>query len=139
MDGTFSGVGGASAYINRIGTAVPANDVHQAFVDFANSLLPEPRARRLFARMADRAGIAHRYSHLRPNPPGGPSLDEAGFYRRGAFPSTSERMRAYEREATPLALQAIDALAIEPAEVTHLIVASCTGFSAPGLDQVIQR
>src|SRR6201989_1445568 len=139
MDGSLHSLTAASAYINRIGTAVPPNDVHQAFIDFADSLLPDARARRLFARMADRSGIAHRYSHLRPSPPGAPSLDDTGFYRRGAFPGTSERMRAYEREATALALQAIGSLAIEPSEITHLIVASCTGFSAPGLDQIIQR
>src|SRR3954452_15999659 len=111
MDGIFSG-SAAAAYVNRIGTAVPPNDVHQAFIDFANSLLPDPRMRRLFGRMADRAGIAHRDSHLRPDAAGAPSLDDTGFYRRGAFPGTSERMRAYERDATALALQAVDALVI---------------------------
>jgi predicted naringenin-chalcone synthase len=139
MDGSASGrLGAATAYINRIGTAVPPNDVHQAFIDFAESLLPDLRSRRLFARMADRAGIAHRYSHLRPNPPNAPSLDESGLYRRGAFPSTQARMRLYEQQATGLALQAIAAAAVDPAEITHLLVASCTGFTAPGLDQLIQ-
>src|SRR3954452_25056006 len=139
MDGSLPGrLGAATAYINRIGTAVPPNDVHQAFIDFAESLLPDARARRLFARMAERAGIAHRYSHLRPDAPNAPSLDDTGFYRRGAFPSTQARMRLYEEQATALALRAIHALGIDPAAVTHLIVASCTGFSAPGLDQLIQ-
>ena len=139
MDGSLSSrLHAATAYINRIGTAVPPNDVHQAFIDFAGSLLPDVRSRRLFGRMAERAAITHRYSHLRPNPPDTPSLDETGFYRRGAFPGTAARMRLYEQQATGLALQAIDALAIDPADITHLIVASCTGFSAPGLDQLIQ-
>ena len=40
-------------------------------------------------------------------------------------------------EATGLAMRAIDRLAIDPAEITHLIVASCTGFTAPGLDQAV--
>ncbi|MBV8915694.1 MAG: type III polyketide synthase [Acetobacteraceae bacterium] len=139
MERSLSGpLGAPGAYINRIGTAVPPNDVHQAFIDFAQSLLPDRRTRQLFGRMAERAGIAHRYSHLRPNPPHAPCLDDSGFYRRGAFPGTAARMRLYEELATGLALQAIDGLAIEPAEITHLIVASCTGFSAPGLDQMIQ-
>jgi predicted naringenin-chalcone synthase len=137
MDGSFSGQSPAvTAHINRIGTALPPHDVHQAFIEFAESLLPD-KPRRLFARMAERAGIRHRYSHLRPNPAGSPSLDDTGFYRRGAFPGTADRMRAYEAQATGLALQAIDALALDPADVTHIIVASCTGFSAPGLDQLI--
>src|SRR3954470_24397681 len=97
MDGSFPGrLGAATAYINRIGTAVPPNDVHQAFIDFAESLLPDARTRRLFGRMAERAGITHRYSHLSPNPPNAPSLDVTGFYRRGAFPGTAARMRFYE-------------------------------------------
>ncbi|GAC1345387.1 MAG: type III polyketide synthase [Acetobacteraceae bacterium] len=126
-----------TAYINRVGTAVPPNDVHQAFVDFAGELLPDARSRRLFARMADRAGIRHRYSHLRPNPPGHPALDDTGFYNRGSFPSTAQRMRVYEQQATGLALRAIEAAEVEPDAITHLIVASCTGFTAPGLDQLI--
>src|SRR4051794_25371320 len=136
MDGSLPGrLGAATAYINRIGTAVPPNDVHQAFIDFAESLLPDARTRRLFARMAERSGITHRYSHLRPDAANAPSLDDAGFYRRGAFPGTGARMLAYEEQATALALQAIERLAIDPVAITHLIVASCTGFSAPGLDQ----
>ncbi len=104
MDGSLRGApSAATAFVNRIGTAVPPNDVHQAFIDFADSLIADQRARRLFARMADRAGIRHRYSHLRPNPPGAPALDDTGFYRRGAFPGTAERMRAYEAQATELA------------------------------------
>ena len=137
MDGSFSAsLPAVTAHINRIGTAIPCHDVHQAFIDFAGTLLPD-KARRLFARMADRAGIHHRFSHLRPNPPGSVSLDDTDFYRRGAFPSTAERMRAYEAQATGLALSAVERLAPEPSEITHLIVASCTGFSAPSLDQLI--
>jgi predicted naringenin-chalcone synthase len=122
-----------TAHINRIATATPANDVHQAFIDFARATLLDPRARRLFDRMADRSGVAHRFSHLVPAGDDGPSLDDGGFYRRGGFPSTAERMRAYERHATDLAAQAVEKL--DPGPITHLIVASCTGFTAPGIDQ----
>lgn len=127
----------ATAHINRIATAVPPHDVHDAFIAFARTLLPDARSRALFARMADRAGIEHRFSHLRPDRSGADSVDDGGFYRRGAFPGTAERMRAYEAQATRLALRAIDGLALDPAEITHIVVASCTGFSAPGLDQLI--
>jgi predicted naringenin-chalcone synthase len=51
-------------------------------------------------------------------------------------------MVLYESQALALALRAIDALGIadEYARVTHLIVASCTGFTAPGLDlQLAER
>ena len=57
------------------------------------------------------------------------------------MPPTSERMAAYAREAPELALAAIDDLRRRDdlGEVTHLVVASCTGFVAPGIDQVIAR
>ena len=130
MDGGFSAPSrGQTAFINRIGTAVPDHDVHQAFIDFAESLLPE-RTRRVFGRMAERAGIEHRYSCLTPSAGGSFALDDDGFYTRGAFPSTGARMRAYETQATGLALRAIERLEIDPARITHLIVASCTGFTA---------
>ncbi len=140
MDGGFNGIPAAPAFLNRIGTAVPAHDVHQAFLDFAGTLLA-PRQRRLFDRMAERSGIEHRYSCLRPSTEGGASgcfaIDDVGFYTRGNFPSTGARMRAYEAAATELAIAAIGNAGIDPAEITHFIVASCTGFSAPGLDQLV--
>jgi predicted naringenin-chalcone synthase len=123
------------AYINRIGCAVPAHDVHRKFVDFAPRLLADERARRLFARMAERSHVEHRYSCLAPS--ADPDrVDGDGFYRPGAFPDTAQRMARYDREALPLALSAVGDLGDDAAldGVTHLIVASCTGFVAPGLD-----
>ena len=43
-----------SAFVNRIGTAVPDHDVHQTFIDFADQMLPDDRSRRVFRRMAQR-------------------------------------------------------------------------------------
>lgn len=126
----------ARAYINRIGRAVPAHDVHRKFVTFAPTLLADERARRLFARMAERSQIEHRYSCLAPSA-AADEVDDGGFYRRGAFPDTAARMSRYDREALPLALSAVRDLALSEPErsgITHLIVASCTGFVAPGLD-----
>jgi predicted naringenin-chalcone synthase len=50
-------------------------------------------------------------------------------------------MALYREAARTLALQAIAALdiAADRGSVTHLIVASCTGFTAPGLDFDIMR
>jgi len=129
------------AFINRIGRAVPAHDVHRKFVDFAPRLLADERARRLFARMADRSHIEHRYSCLAPS--GEPDLvDCEGFYARGAFPDTARRMARYERDSLPLALAAVGDLRLgdgERSAITHLVVASCTGFVAPGLDLQLAR
>ncbi len=126
----------ATAYLNRIGTAVPPHDVHDAFVRFVEGFLPERREQLLFKRMVSRADIEHRYSHFAPDPDVGG--DTEGFYRRGRFPGTAARMARYERYAPELACEAIDALGhIDRAAITHIVVASCTGFIAPGLDQVI--
>lgn len=124
-------------HINRIGTAVPDNDVHAAFVTFARTLLDTDRARQVFDRMAERSGITHRYSVLRPGEPGADQVDADGLYNRGRFPSTALRMQRYEAHATELALAAIAELAEDPKSFTHIVVASCTGFTAPGLDQKI--
>ncbi len=122
-------------HVNRIATAVPANDVHDAFIGFARDTLTNPRHRKLFDRMAERSGVEHRFSHLVPAEGGGAALDEGGFYSRGAFPTTAARMRMYERHATDLAVEAVERLG--PGAVTHVVVASCTGFTAPGLDQLL--
>ncbi|MCA3255817.1 MAG: type III polyketide synthase [Alphaproteobacteria bacterium] len=126
----------ATAHINRIGTAVPPNDVHEAFVGFVDGFIPERREKLIFKRMVGRADIAHRYSFFQPSDTG--DADSEGFYVRGRFPSTAARMARYEQHAPDLAVRAIDALGdIDRSGITHLIVSSCTGFIAPGLDQMI--
>ncbi|MGI4977081.1 MAG: type III polyketide synthase [Janthinobacterium lividum] len=126
-------------HLNRVATAVPPHDVHEAFVALARTLLPDERARTVFERMAERSGIAHRFAVLQAGRLDAGEVDTAGFYRRGAFPSTAARMRLYEEAAPALACEAVAGLHLDPAEVTHLVVASCTGFSAPGLDLQIAR
>lgn len=122
-------------FINRIATAVPAHDVHQKFVAYAPTLLADERARLLFRRMAERSQIEHRYSCL-PADVDPQALDGRGFYVRGRFPNTQARMALYKEEALPLAARAVEGLAMADVtqEISHLIVASCTGFYAPGLD-----
>jgi predicted naringenin-chalcone synthase len=136
-------------YLNRIATAVPDHDVHGAFVQFADSLLAsaeDSRVRSLFGRMATRSGIEHRYSVLTPEPPGSGRAAADGaafwvnaheFYRRGSFPDTSQRMDIFERFAPVLARRALDRLALtadERSGITHVLVTTCTGLYAPGLD-----
>lgn len=57
---------------------------------------------------------------------------------RVAALTTGARMQVYERHAGPLALAAAEAAlgsaAVQRQCVTDLVVVSCTGFSAPGLD-----
>jgi predicted naringenin-chalcone synthase len=125
-----------TASINRIGTATPPHDIHAPFIAFARTLLTDGKERVVFDRMAERAGIAHRYAVLRPGNLAEGEVDRDGFYRLGAFPGTGARMALYQTQALALALRAVEALDIadERARITHLVVASCTGFTAPGLD-----
>jgi len=125
-----------TAHINALSTATPGHDIHQSFVDWAEPRLAE-RERRLFARMVDRADIAHRWSVLDPTAEGGSPVAAGGFYADGNFPPTSARMAVYAEEAPKLALAAIAGLDFDPATITHIVVASCTGFVAPGIDQII--
>lgn len=117
---------------------MPDHDIHHAFVDWARAQIADPRAVKLFERMAARAAIDHRWSVLDRAPGGGSPIDAGGFYD-GALPGTAARMRLYADAAPALALEAIAALAEQVAldDITHLVVASCTGFVAPGIDQII--
>lgn len=131
----------AVAHINRIGTAVPSHQVHDAFVAFVAGTIGDERRRQLFLRMVARAGIERRFSFLEPIIlPDGRVTDTEGFYGVDDWPGTADRMKRYERWAPRLAIEAITALGLGDADrtaITHLIVASCTGFMAPGLDQII--
>ena len=127
-----------TAYINRIATAVPPHDVHRPFIDFADSMLPEGTMRGLFRRMVRMSAIEHRYSFIQPIETGDREWrDSEGLYKRGRFPGTARRMEAFERYAPQLARCALDRLALTEMErraITHVIVTSCTGLYAPGLD-----
>lgn len=127
-------------YLNKISTAVPPNDVHGAFIAYAPALLSAQSDRRKFHVLTKRVQIEHRYSVLRPHPEA-MQFDADNFYRPHAFPTTQERMAMYKKNAMPLAGQALSQLGIEEFanKITHIIVTSCTGFYAPGLDQDIIR
>lgn len=128
----------STAFLHAIGTAVPDTDIHPAFVDWASARIADPRDRALFTRMAQRSGIDHRWSVLGGGQ-GGPTAS-TGFY--GAdWPTTAQRMGVYAEQAPILAARAVAALADQVAidGITHLVVASCTGFTAPGIDQILMR
>lgn len=138
---SMSSSGTPQVCINRIATAVPDDDVHAAFVSFADQMLadaPDARVRSLFQRMAARSGITHRYSVLSPNAANTEfTVNAHEFYTRGSFPDTAKRMAIFERFAPRLAARTLDRLALTEEErraVTHVIVTSCTGLYAPGLD-----
>ena len=119
---------------------MPGHDIHDAFIAWARAQL-DARKRPLFDRMAARSGIGHRWSILPPGEDGGSPVDPGGFYAVAPLPGTGERMQLYANAAPDLTMQAIEALAghVELGAITHLVVASCTGFVAPGIDQIVAR
>lgn len=66
-------------------------------------------------------------------------MHESGGFYGDMWPSTAQRMGIYGDAAPALAVRAIKALNQQVAidGITHLVVASCTGFTAPGTDQRI--
>jgi predicted naringenin-chalcone synthase len=125
-----------AAYINHIACAVPPHERQQSFIDSLATWAGPGEIVEKLRQIVAGAQIERRHSVLAE--PFGPS----GFYQPNAFPTTGERMQIYRREAPLLASSALKALRQEAdglTGVTHLIVTSCTGFYAPGLDIDIVR
>ncbi len=139
--------------ILSIGTAVPKYYADQISIGqwMASSFVDRPATQRLIRNLYACSGIDKRYtcapeyllppteSHLAPGLP------------RKNTQTTAERMATYERESVPLGIKAVhQALARFGARakqsekqvastITHLIVISCTGFFAPGLDFMLAQ
>lgn len=97
------------------------------------------------AKVYARSGIEYRYSCVEDF---GIESEDFTFFAKNwtlsPVPTTQERNRIYQTAALDLAeqaaAQAIDQAQLLAGEITHLIVVSCTGFFAPGLDiHLIQR
>ena len=127
-------------YLNEVTTAVPPHDIHDRFLNYIPSLLRDRHELALFKRLVSKAQIKARYSYLRPSPRVN-ELDGDSFYVVGHFPTTAKRIRKYESHALELATEALVPLFknYAPASITHLIVTSCTGSYAPGLDLEIVK
>jgi alpha-pyrone synthase len=129
-------------YLNRIETALPATEVHEKFVSYIPRLISDARREKVFDRLVKKAQIESRYSVVSLSSDEN-KLDTDGLYRSGNFASTGKRMDVYKREAFPLARNAVRKIFasgdVTADEITHLIVTSCTGFYAPGLDLELQK
>jgi predicted naringenin-chalcone synthase len=133
---------GMAAYLHSVAGAVPPNAYSQtAILEVMKGWhRGDRRVERLLGGIYRASAIRKRHSVIRdflPGDPGGFIYDSAsGSYR---VPGTAERNEFYRRESGELAACAAGrALArapgVQPAAVTHLITASCTGFFAPGPD-----
>jgi predicted naringenin-chalcone synthase len=133
-----------NARIIGLGTAVPYHSIERdQSVEFAHSLLYKPgREARALPALYRMTSVQKRGSILLSAENDSVAVDQ-DFYpdadhsdQRG--PSTKCRSDRYAAEAMPLALRAcreaiVDAK-IEPESITHLVVITCTGFYAPGID-----
>jgi len=126
-----------SVWIHHIETAVPEGCYSQA--DIGERILGwtvDERDKRLVRMLYRSSGIDNRHSVI---PDWGESFfipTEDGVFRQ---PSTGERNDIYTREGKKLAVDLghkLMAAAPEfsPEDITHVITASCTGFSNPGID-----
>jgi alpha-pyrone synthase len=122
------------AYLNEIGTAVPDREAQQEFLDTLGTWIHDAAVVNKLRTIAQRSGIGQRHTVL-TNIIGAPG--SGAFYEIGKFPGTARRMQVYREEAPGLAVKAARALEARGANLdsaTHLVITSCTGFYAPGLD-----
>ena len=146
----------SGVHLRTVGSAVPAHAASQAAacrfmqelaahqLGVAGDRKQVERWQRFIATVHDRSAIDRRHAVLgdylrRP-------ADFTFFPSNGAlepFPSTAARMAVYEREAPALARtaaeRALAAAGVAAADVSSLVVVSCTGFFAPGPDIALVR
>ncbi len=128
------------SYITSIGTANPANRFEQRqLAEFMVQVMHADEFQSRKIRTVFRAsGIEARHSVLEDY---GRTENFEIYPNNGDanFPRTQARMQLYRQHALPLTIAAVDDLcASRPdfniKEITHLVVVSCTGMYAPGLD-----
>jgi len=126
------------SFITAIGTATPPHQFSQsAIADFMVRAmqLDETEAKKLRA-LYRATGIESRYSVLADY---GKTHDYE-FYANSKdlspLPTTKQRLELFRKHAVDLSkASALNAMhSVAPKEITHLIVVSCTGLYAPGLD-----
>lgn len=127
------------SYITAIATANPPHRIAQSQItDFMvkTMSLKNGDARKLKA-IFGASGIDYRHSVLSDY---GRS-EHFEFYPNNSsdkLPGTGNRLDVFRKHALPLSKEAarrvFDRHSVQPADITHLIVVSCTGMYAPGLD-----
>lgn len=129
------------SYITSIGTANPKHKIRQSDIaDFMVRAMQLNKADASKLRSLYRAtGIASRYSVLGDYG----RKDGFDFFSNTddlePFPSTKRRLDLYRHHSLKISLDAIESCLsrlpdIDKKSLTHLIVVSCTGMYAPGLD-----
>ncbi len=137
-----------STHLVSIGTAVPEYSLTQAQVAqfMGDALRLEGNERRKLKTVYERSGIATRHTVLADYTR---TVGQFEFFPNTEglqpAPGTAARMAVYQQAAPALALEAIENCIqgltdFDRQRITHLIVVSCTGMYAPGLDiDLVQR
>jgi len=121
-----------AAWITRLGHALPGVALPQADIVawLRHRLAPGTDLDRL-CRFAKRSGVEHRYAAIDLLGAEGDEIYPAGQPHADAW----QRSRAFARLAAPLAAAAVRAAGPQDlSTISHLVVATCTGAVAPGLD-----
>lgn len=130
-----------SVFIHRIETLVPRHASSQdAAAHVLGSWSQDPTTSRIIKHVFQRSGIQRRHSVV----PDFTEPEKARLFRKDAEgrhiePTTHERNRVFSEHAGPMAVELARRLAdgrcgFRPADVTHVITVSCTGFVNPGPD-----
>lgn len=132
-----------------IATAVPPRRIAQlAALDVARrTCQASPEELALVERFYRNSGVRSRHSVVLDARNGAHETEHdapaAEFYPPASGPddrgpTTSQRMRRFELEAPPLAIAAartaLERSQVAPADITHIVSLSCTGFHSPGFD-----
>ncbi len=135
-----------NGFITALGSSVPAFRFSQREIgDFLKRYMTlDEKGGRLADRLVKQTKIDFRYSAI---PDYGRKPSDFEFYPRNEtlepFPGVGQRMHYYRVHARPLAaaaaLRCLENASAGAADITHLIVVSCTGMYAPGLDIDIVR
>jgi predicted naringenin-chalcone synthase len=126
------------AFIQHISTALPESSYDQDMLrdQMKRYIGGDRRTDALLHRIYNRSGITQRYSVVDDFSSNQPSALFFNGQSSPQMPTTGERNAIYQKKAKLLferaAQNLIDETDIDPAQVTHLITVSCTGFFAPG-------
>ena len=135
-----------SAYIHHISTQVPGFTYSQSYIrDRLKGWSTDPKTRRLIHALYNRSGIETRHSVSGDFVEGcEPSLYKTAPDGTVISPGTAARNALYIQASKDLAIQLArktldEAEGFGPADITHEVLASCTGFANPGPDYHIIR
>lgn len=134
-------------FINRIGRANPGSPVAQEsiakFMKIAHGL--DALEGRKLDFLYRKSGIQSRYSVLEDFEQD--SVEDFSFFPKNEtlepFPGTKARMDVFAKEAPKISLEAVQNCLkdspVQPSDITHMILVSCTGMLAPGVEMQLME